>query len=279
MVTKIGYVATSPQDRRCQWVGHFERSELAQRYLQVLTMGAVQSFSLKAPVGKWKTQIICRDLLPNALQWGFDVIYRDMADATEAVEMVQQIIENGRRSDAMALQTSEARAVHVAGCVKPAWHYRLLRHLAGERPLLLLLDEFSILAQRPNGLVTLRHLSALLGRHTHRLRAVVTGPSRSALNKIFLDWHGPFYTEGYGVYEFPVLGGPYLEWLCQAWQASDKSAPSSKEISAAFARLHYAPGALRSCLTMISDGTVGTLSEAIELIERSNRSSNAGEAL
>ena len=273
----------------------FQRSSLAQRYLDRLLDGSGDPIALVGHRRIGKTTFLLNDLTAEARARGHMPIYVDLrqsrADPLGAINYaLQEALDDARvptgkvgkagkttvkkiavAGFAIDLGEEPARKEPVSPYLLVDW---LLKSLVRELriPTLLMFDEIQSLAQQGISEDIAAAIRSAITKNKAACRVVFTGSSREELAAMFLRSRAPFY-EGASLEAFPVLGTDFLKFFQSAAKERLHKALKPSDIEEAFQILEHQPRALIDALFISVSLDTSTLAEAAK-ISKSSQSDN-----
>ncbi|WP_322060670.1 hypothetical protein [Paraburkholderia sp. J63] len=241
---------------------HFPRPELAAAYLDAFALGLTAARGLFARRRMGKTEFLCKDLLPAAVERGYLVAYTNLWDTeTPDIALVSALAE--------ALEPRGFRAV-LAALGKPVKKVRASAKVPGgaegsieaelaqldadssitmrevlrqldrqKKPLLLVIDEAQVLAKEMHS--TFAHaLRAALDIRKERIKVVFAGSSETTLRDMFARSSEPFYNWA-PLEPFPLLGDEFVAFTIDLMNSMARHTLTLAQGRRAFDELHRTP--------------------------------------
>lgn len=241
---------------------HFARPELAQAYLNAFALGLTAARGLFARRRMGKTEFLCKDLLPAAVENKYLVAYTNLWDtSTPDVAIVSAL--------AQALEPRGLRAV-LSAVGKPVKTLRASARLPGgaegsieaelsqlqadsattmrevlrqldqqKKPLLLVIDEAQVLAKAEHSQFA-RALRAALDIRKDRIKVVFAGSSETTLRDMFARSSEPFYNWA-PLEPFPLLGDEFVAFTVELTNRLARNTLTLAGGKRAFEALHRTP--------------------------------------
>ena len=246
---------------------HFTRTELAQRYLDVLQLGISSSLAIIAPRRKGKTLFVLQDLAPLAQEKGYLPVYASLWQNLNApheglISALENTLAHLQEKPALTrlLQSKVRKTVlgnellgklEIEFADTPtgpttrelAYLDQLLvevEKLAGKRTLLLLIDEVQHLATSTHFSPLAHNLRTLLDQRQGKIKSVFTGSSRHYLNLLLNEANSPFYHFVEQV-DFPDLGLDFIRFLVDKLASEFQIKVGLQELDLAFDALDKSP--------------------------------------
>ena len=210
---------------------HYPRPELANAYLDAFGLGLTSARGLFARRRMGKTEFLCKDLLPAAVERGILVAYTNLWDTSTPdialVSALAEALEPRGLSAVLAALGKPVRKIKasakipggVEGSIEAelaqlhaessATMREVLRQLDRQKmPLVLVIDEAQVLAKAEHS--TFAHaLRAALDIRKERIKVVFAGSSETTLRGMFARSSEPFYNWA-PLEPFPLLGEEFV---------------------------------------------------------------------
>ncbi|RQS62525.1 hypothetical protein DID96_31460 [Burkholderia sp. Bp8963] len=241
---------------------HYPRPELANAYLNAFGLGLTSARGLFARRRMGKTEFLCKDLLPAAVEEGILVAYTNLWDtSTPDIALVSALAEalepRGLRAVLTALG-KPVRKIKVGGKIpggaegsieaelaqldadSSATMREVLRQLdRQQKPLLLVIDEAQVLAKAEHS--TFAHaLRAALDIRKERIKVVFAGSSETTLRDMFARSAEPFYNWA-PLEPFPLLGDEFVAFTIDRMNSMARHTLTFEQGKRAFDELHRTP--------------------------------------
>ncbi|NVK40500.1 MAG: hypothetical protein HWE39_04590 [Oceanospirillaceae bacterium] len=219
---------------------HYPRRELAERYLQGVTLGMMNRMALLGVRRVGKTEFLLRDLCPLALEQGYLPVYANLwaspehphETIIEALKLALAGLKDKKRIKSVL--ASEVKKLEVGNSLigKMGFEFNnplpviapgVLTHVGQlltqlvETPKckpLLVIDEIQHLAESPAFQPLQGALRTAFDLHGSKLPVVYAGSSRSGIQAMFADDKMPFYNSAFMV-EFPAMGEELVRHCCE----------------------------------------------------------------
>lgn len=241
---------------------HFPRPELAAAYLDAFALGLTAARGLFARRRMGKTEFLCKDLLPAAVERGYLVAYTNLWDTeTPDIALVSALAEalepRGFRAVLAALGRPVKKvkaSAKVPGGAEGSIEAELaqldadssitmrevLRQLGRQKkPLLLVIDEAQVLAKEMHS--TFAHaLRAALDIRKERIKVVFAGSSETTLRDMFARSSEPFYNWA-PLEPFPLLGDEFVAFTIDLMNSMARHTLTLAQGRRAFDELHRTP--------------------------------------
>lgn len=241
---------------------HFPRPELAAAYLDAFALGLTAARGLFARRRMGKTEFLCKDLLPAAVERGYLVAYTNLWDTeTPDIALVSALAEalepRGFRAVLAALGKPVKKvkaSAKVPGGAEGSIEAELaqldadssitmrevLRQLDRQKkPLLLVIDEAQVLAKEMHS--TFAHaLRAALDIRKERIKVVFAGSSETTLRDMFARSSEPFYNWA-PLEPFPLLGDEFVAFTIDLMNSMARHTLTLAQGRRAFDELHRTP--------------------------------------
>ncbi|HTH59839.1 MAG TPA: hypothetical protein VL689_06740 [Paraburkholderia sp.] len=241
---------------------HFPRPELAQAYLNAFALGLTAARGLFARRRMGKTEFLCKDLLPAAVEKGYLVAYTNLWDtATPDIAIVAALAEALEPRGLRAVLTALGKPVRklkasagVPGVAEGSVEAELsqldadsaatlrevLRQLDRQKkPLLLVIDEAQVLAREEHGAFA-HALRAALDIRKDRIKVVFAGSSETTLRDMFARSSEPFYNWA-PLEPFPLLGDEFVAFTIKLMNSLARNTLTLAHGKHAFEALHRTP--------------------------------------
>jgi hypothetical protein len=247
---------------------YYPRPELAKRYLEEFSSRGARALTIFAERGLGKTAFLQRDLAPRAIGDGRIPIYVDVwavrtdpaAGISGQLKAAAQRLEqkNVSRREVTNFSVSVfgvgggMSTAHRPEPGEPAnelsrinfWSDRLAL-LAGEKRVLLMLDEVQELAIHSDGASVAASLRASMQRNYGRFEPVFTGSQRDKLLQMFAVSKAPLFEFGDNI-DFPPLTRTFIAFIVDRVNEEAGVRLDADQLHSAFAALGCKPGALVS---------------------------------
>jgi len=241
---------------------HFGRPELAAAYLNAFALGLTAARGLFARRRMGKTEFLCKDLLPAAVDKGYLVAYTNLWDTSTpdravVAALAQALEPRGLRAALTAIgrpvKTLKAGA-KLPGGVEGSIEAELsqaeadtattlrevLRQFDREKkPLLLVIDEAQVLARQEHS-VFASALRAALDIRKDRIKVVFAGSSETTLRDMFARSSEPFYNWA-PLEPFPLLGDEFVAFTVELTNRLARNTLTLADGKRAFEALHRTP--------------------------------------
>lgn len=241
---------------------HFARPELANAYLNAFALGLTAARGLFARRRMGKTEFLCKDLLPAAVDNGYLVAYTNLWDTTtpdsalvaalaEALEprglvaVLKALGKPVKKLKASAKLPGGAEGSVEAelaqlGAQSAATMREVLRQLDRQKkPLLLVIDEAQVLAKEEHDAFA-HALRAALDVRKDRIKVVFAGSSESTLRDMFARSSEPFYNWA-PLEPFPLLGDEFVAYTIKLTNSLARNRLTLADGKRAFDALHRTP--------------------------------------
>lgn len=246
---------------------HFARTGLAQKYLDVLQLGISSSLAIIAPRRKGKTLFVLQDLAPLAQEKGYLPVYASLWQNLNAPHeglisalentlahlqekpVLTRLLQSKVRKAALGnellgkLEIEFADAPMAPTSGELAYLEQLLvdvEQLAGQKTVLLLIDEVQHLATSTHFSPLAHNLRTLLDQRQGTIKSVFTGSSRHYLNLLLNEANSPFYHFVEQV-DFPDLGLDFIHFLVNKLARDFHIKVELQELDLAFDALDKSP--------------------------------------
>ncbi|MES2663480.1 MAG: hypothetical protein V4629_09285 [Pseudomonadota bacterium] len=246
---------------------HYPRPELAQHYLQLITLGISSSLAIIAPRRKGKTLFILQDLVPFAQRNKFLPIYASLwqninaphegiiTALEEAIENLDSKLKFNRLLDAQIKKTTLSNeligSMEVEFATNPSRpspkELSYLEKLMGQlekkakgKTILLLIDEVQHLVTSKEFESLTHTLRTMLDKRQGRVKSIFTGSSRHYMNILFNESQSPFY-HFVETLNFPDLDEKFIEFLRKKLATEYGIITAIKPLKDAFIQLDYSP--------------------------------------
>lgn len=241
---------------------HYPRPELANAYLDAFGLGLTSARGLFARRRMGKTEFLCKDLMPAAVEQGILVAYTNLWDtSTPDIALVSALAEALEPRGLGAVLTALGKPVRkikasatmpggVEGSIEAelaqlhadssATMREVLRQLDRQRkPLLLVIDEAQVLAKHEHS--TFAHaLRAALDIRKERIKVVFAGSSETTLRDMFARSAEPFYNWA-PLEPFPLLGEEFVAFTIDRLNSMARHTLTLAQGMRAFEELHRTP--------------------------------------
>lgn len=241
---------------------HFPRPELAQSYLNAFALGLTAARGLFARRRMGKTEFLCKDLLPAAVEKDYLVAYTNLwgtatPDAAIVSALAEALEARGLRAVLTALgkpvrklkasaklpggaEGSVEAELAQLGADSAATMREVLRQLDRQKkPLLLVIDEAQVLAREEHGAFA-HALRAALDVRKDRIKVVFAGSSETTLRDMFARSSEPFYNWA-PLEPFPLLGDEFVVFTIKLMNSLARKTLTLAEGKRAFDALHRTP--------------------------------------
>jgi hypothetical protein len=241
---------------------HFARPELAQAYLNAFALGLTAARGLFARRRMGKTEFLCKDLLPAAVENGYLVAYTNLWDtATPDIAVVSSLAEALEPRGLRAVLTALGKPVRklrasasVPGVAEGSIEAELtqldvdsaatMREVLHQldrqkKPLLLVIDEAQVLAKEEHGAFA-HALRAALDIRKNRIKVVFAGSSETTLRDMFARSSEPFYNWA-PLESFPLLGDEFVAYTIKLTNSLARNTLTLADGARAFEALHRTP--------------------------------------
>jgi hypothetical protein len=205
---------------------YFPRPGLAQKYVNEFAGNSItRALILFGPLGIGKTTFLKRDLAPLAAKSGWVPVTIDLSalhgdPGTEIADRLRAETRKlrGARQEA-GMWTDMARDIDASACAtrRISWWMSRLAEAAGQKRIMLLLDEVQTLTLIPEGDDLAACLRAGMQTSYGRYAAIFTGSDRARLDAMFRDLRAPLWQYGYEE-DFPPLGRDFSDALCERYE-------------------------------------------------------------
>lgn len=241
---------------------HYPRPQLANAYLDAFGLGLTSARGLFARRRMGKTEFLCKDLLPAAVERGILVAYTNLWDtSTPDIALVSALAEALEPRGLSAVLTALGKPVRkikasakmpggVEGSIEAelaqlhadssATMREVLRQLDRQKkPLLLVIDEAQVLAKAEHS--TFAHaLRAALDIRKERIKVVFAGSSETTLRDMFARSSEPFYNWA-PLEPFPLLGDEFVAFTIDRMNSMARHTLTLAQGKCAFDELHRTP--------------------------------------
>lgn len=241
---------------------HFARPELAAAYLNAFALGLTAARGLFARRRMGKTEFLCQDLLPAAVEKQYLVAYTNLWDtSTPDMAIVAALAQALEPRGLQAVLTAVGKPIKklrasakLPGVAEGSIEAELsqlgadtattmrevLRHLDRQkRPLLLVIDEAQVLAKEQHS-VFAHALRAALDVRKGRIKVVFAGSSETTLRDMFARSSEPFYNWA-PLEPFPLLGDEFVAFTVKLANSLARSKLTLGDGKRAFDALHRTP--------------------------------------
>jgi len=264
---------------------HYPRPDLAIDYLEEFSRRGARALTIFAERGLGKTAFLQRDLTPQAVQRGRLPVYVDVwavrtdpaagisGQLKAAAQRLQRKDPSKREITAFNVNVLGVGAgltsVHRAEQGEPTnelsrinfWSDRLAA-LAGEKSILLMLDEVQELAIHSDGASVAAALRASMQRNYGRFEPVFTGSQRDKLLQMFAVSKAPLFEFGDDI-NFPPLCRGFSTFVCDRVKQEAGVDLDSNQLHTAFTALGSKPGSLISLVRSMLRGGIYDLTVAL----------------
>jgi uncharacterized protein len=274
---------------------HYRRKKLAEQYMREFTRHGCRALAVFSERQVGKTEFLTSDLAPEAQRQGRYPVHADLwanrADPAraviEAMKSSALSLERGDRQPLVGVNVSVGFVKGVGAEMKhrekdrdahePAdtvdrigyWARRLAR-AAGDRKVLLMLDEAQTLVATSNALNEVSALRAAFQMNTGRYEPVFTGSSRDRLERMFADSRAPLYKYGERM-EFPKLGAEFVAHVIERAEQASGLRLDRDEASATFETLGRRPGDLIGVVRVMMRKNIADLAQGLAAKLREDR--------
>ena len=257
-------------------IWHFERKELAEKFIEYLNDSLTNRLTLIAPRRKGKTEFLLFDLAPAAEGAGFDVIYASLwanidaphkavLEALQAADVAKRKKQsitrkvlttavNKLKVDALGVgaELEFADKPEIAGGDDMAKIDALITKLSRGRKtkLLLLIDEIQHLGTDKSFMPMTYALRTTLDK-LKSVAVVYSGSSRSGIQRMFHHKGQPFFESTTDV-DLPDLKKGFVEFMARTFLDVTKRKVSPRSLWTQFKRLDYSPYYVREALKQIA---------------------------
>ena len=257
----------------------FRRTELANSYLVALRAQPGRPLVLFAPRRVGKTHFLIGDLTPVAETAGMLPVYADLwlsrNDPLAAINhAVEEALDDALvpKSEAGKAAKTTVKKVAVFGSGVDLGDTPARRGLpidaglrfdslvtrlaaASGKQIVLMLDEFQVMAKVPNANDLLGKVRAVLQRHKKLVFAVFTGSSQAELGTMMASAGAPMY-QFTQILTFPNLGTDYLALLAEHYQQVHKNKRLVlADLERIFAHIGWKPAMMKDLVkAMSADG-------------------------
>ena len=241
---------------------HFARPELASAYLNAFALGLTAARGLFARRRMGKTEFLCKDLLPAAVENGYLVAYTNLWDtATPDTAVVSALAEALEPRGFLAVLKALGKPVKTLkasaklpgvaegsveaelsqlGADSAATMREVLRQLDRQKkPLLLVIDEAQVLARDEHDAFA-HALRAALDVRKDRIKVVFAGSSENTLRGMFARSSEPFYNWA-PLEPFPLLGDEFVAFTIKLTNSLARNRLTLADGKRAFDALHRTP--------------------------------------
>lgn len=246
---------------------HYPREDLAEHYLNMLSLGISSSFAIIAPRRKGKTLFILQDLAPAAHKKKYIPVYASLWQninaphegliiaLEEAIATLNKKTTLNRLLKANITKTTISnellgkmeiefsRNPSRASVAELTYLEQLLTNLealAGKRTILLLIDEVQHLSTSKAFDPLTHALRTMLDKRQGRVKSIFTGSSRHYMNLLFNESQSPFYHFVEAI-PFPDLEGSFIEFLRLKLSKEHRITVALQPMNKAFIQLDYSP--------------------------------------
>lgn len=246
---------------------HYPRSELADRYLDLLAIGISSNIALIAPRRKGKTLFILQDLAPRAQKKQYIPVYASLWQNINAPHeglinaLEEAIAALDKRAALTRLLKAKIKKTTLSNDLlgkmevefadspsKPTskelvYLDALLTELekkAGKKQILLLIDEVQHLSTSKTFDPLTHTLRTMLDKRQGRVKSIYTGSSRHYMNLLFNESQSPFYHFVDSV-PFPDLDETFIDFIRKKLADDHLLVIPKKPLVKAFAYLNHSP--------------------------------------
>jgi hypothetical protein len=218
---------------------HYPRTELADHYLSLLSLGISSNFAIVAPRRRGKTLFVLQDLAPLAQKKRYIPVYASLWQNINTphsgliVALEEAIASLEKRTPFSRLLQAKIRKASVsneilgsmeiefadrptsASSEELGYLEQLLARLeskAGKKTILLLIDEVQHLSTSSQFNPLAHALRTMLDKRQGRVKSIFTGSSRHYMNLLFNESQSPFY-HFVELLPFPELPDDFVEFL------------------------------------------------------------------
>jgi len=248
-------------------IWYYARTELAEKYLKVLSVGISSNLAIVAPRRKGKTLFVLNDISTIAKKAGYIPVYASlwqninaphealMSAIEETLAVLDKKIPFSSLLNKKIKKTSLGNELigkfelEFADNPKRPESNQLIRldqlitklqEKAKKKTVLLLVDEVQHLATSPRFDALTHALRTMLDKRSGKVKAIFTGSSRHYMNLLFNKTQSPFYHFVETV-PFPDLGDAFIEFLLERLRKYHEKKISMKALSAAFMAIDRSP--------------------------------------
>jgi hypothetical protein len=256
-------------DRNDIW--HYQRTDLAQKYVEILNIGLSNALALFAPRRMGKTEFLRKDLTPAAEAAGYWVIYVSLwevkGDPGQALikeiqareqsffRTVVQKVRTGPKlkvgagfmgaEGSLTVGGEEDKKISSQDLIELG---EVMRHLAeGKRPVLLLIDEVQTLADEARYGALVAALRSALDKYKDQIKVIFTGSSQEGLRQMFNKEKAPLYQFSQQLL-FPLMDRPFVKHLLGTYGKITGNKLDENRAWQAFEELDRVPLYFRSLL-------------------------------
>ena len=246
---------------------YFPRTELAEKYLQILETGIFSSIAIIAPRRKGKTLFALKDIFDLARQKHYIPVYASLWQNINAphqglISALEEAINAADKKNAFSrlLKTKIKKAslnndligqleVEFADSPKQPTNDDLtlidklltqLQHKAKNKTVLLIIDEVQHLATSSQFDALTHTLRTSLDKRQGQVKAIFTGSSRHYMNLLINDKQSPFY-HFVELVPFPELGDEFLAFLSSQLHQHYGIAVPKEAMQKAFSAVDHSP--------------------------------------
>ncbi|RDU96684.1 hypothetical protein [Trinickia dinghuensis] len=241
---------------------HFARPKLAEAYLNAFALGLTAARGLFARRRMGKTEFLCKDLLPAAVEKEYLVAYTNLWDtSTPDIAIVSALAQALEPRGFRAVMTALGKPVKklkasaklpglAEGSIEAdlaqldadsaATMREVLRQLDRQKkPLILVIDEAQVLAKEVHS-VFAHALRAALDIRKDRIKVVFAGSSETTLRDMFARSSEPFYNWA-PLEPFPLLGDEFVAFTVELTNSLARNTLTLTDGKRAFEALHRTP--------------------------------------
>jgi hypothetical protein len=246
---------------------HYPRSDLAEHYLELLSLGISSNFAIVAPRRRGKTLFVLQDLAPLAQKKGYLPVYASLwqnintphegliAALEEAIASIDKRAPLSRLLKAKIRRASVSNEIlgsmeiefadqpTSASSQELTYLEQLLTRLeakAGRKSILLLIDEVQHLSTSSQFDALAHALRTMLDKRQGRVKSIFTGSSRHYMNLLFNEAQSPFY-HFVELLPFPELPDEFVDFLRDKLASGYNIAVPVQPLRKAFDQLDRSP--------------------------------------
>ena len=272
-----------------QW--HFARPALTKHYLTLLLDGTGDPIALQSPRRWGKTTFLLNEIKPAAAARDLLPVYIDiwqnrdnalsainygLSEALDDIQVPKSTL--GRRLKTKVGKVSIAGAGIELG-EEPSrkaptdpyllvdWQLKSLIR-AGDRPVLLLLDEVQELALAKDGEAIVSALRSAITKSRSSVRVIFTGSNQDRLRELFSRSHAALY-EGASLLNFPHLEADFLRFVAGHIKDRLHRKVAVPELQDAFERFAYQPRLLIDLVLLYASSNAKSFTSLLD--ERTER--------
>lgn len=244
---------------------HYPRTELAEKLINSINIGLVNSFVLFAPRRIGKTEFLLYDLKPLALKNNYFVIYfnfyTDLTTTATTTDLFKQKLKDSINDSFFAKVkinelkfpwcTIDLKSTNDINQFDILQLITLLRAKLEKKGLhlLLLLDEIQELEFRPESQALIGGLRTALDLNKGFVKVIFTGSSQAGLKKMFQDSKAPFFHFSANI-EFPLFDKDFTDFLAQVYKKITNKHIDGDKLYAVFCRLNKVTWYIREVLNL-----------------------------